>query len=311
MLVNRVLIVLACGAGIVLRVRGMSVSLWMDEAWVANSLMAPSLREMFYYPTWLQTTPPGFLLLARETVNVFGLSPDVLRAVPLLSGIVGLVAFAVLATRVLQAPFSLIAVATSRSRRRPIWYGSTLKQYSTELMVGALVLIASWQFRRRPSARVLCAAPGHRGWRAGLRLRRDLRDWRHAVDDDRSRAAARGDQPAQADSLAGDVGGGRRGRARPSSTSGSTCPIRPPNCNVSGRRPQSDARTRACCSSCSATWSFFARHSPLSEPLISPVVLGGAIVVPSSVLPGPSSAATSGRMQSGSSAPACCRSWRC
>jgi hypothetical protein len=30
-------------------------SLWLDEAWVANSVIGDSLADMFYYPTFLQT----------------------------------------------------------------------------------------------------------------------------------------------------------------------------------------------------------------------------------------------------------------
>ncbi len=52
-------------------VQNIGRSLWLDEAWVANSIHAPSLREMFYYPDWLQTNPPSFLLLSlRAAINL-------------------------------------------------------------------------------------------------------------------------------------------------------------------------------------------------------------------------------------------------
>ena len=52
---------------------------------------------MFYYPNWLQTSPPLFLLLARIAIGVFGLSTVVLRSVPLLLSLVAV--WAMLARR--------------------------------------------------------------------------------------------------------------------------------------------------------------------------------------------------------------------
>jgi hypothetical protein len=58
---------------LVLGLYGIGRSLWLDEAWVANSINAPALGGMFHYPNWLQTSPPLFLLLARGAVGMFGL----------------------------------------------------------------------------------------------------------------------------------------------------------------------------------------------------------------------------------------------
>src|SRR5580658_7233610 len=63
---------------------GMSRSLWLDEAWVANSVQAPSLSGMFYYPGWLQVNPPLFLLLVRGVVRLAGASNAAFRLIPLL-----------------------------------------------------------------------------------------------------------------------------------------------------------------------------------------------------------------------------------
>ena len=61
-------------------------SLCVAESWVANSVLAGSLHDMFYYDPWLQTTPPLFLLLVRATVKMFGASNTTLRVMPLACG---------------------------------------------------------------------------------------------------------------------------------------------------------------------------------------------------------------------------------
>src|SRR5262245_1585196 len=42
-------------AGVITRVQFLDRSLWLDEAWVANSIRAPSLQQAIYYDDWLQT----------------------------------------------------------------------------------------------------------------------------------------------------------------------------------------------------------------------------------------------------------------
>src|ERR1041385_7654748 len=77
--------------GTAVRLVGITRSLWLDEAWVANAAAAASLSKMLYYDRWLQTTPPLFLVLVRATVKIFGLSNVTLRLVPFIFGVVSIV----------------------------------------------------------------------------------------------------------------------------------------------------------------------------------------------------------------------------
>lgn len=36
--------------------------MWLDEAWVASSVRTGTWEGLFFYPGWLQTSPPLFLL---------------------------------------------------------------------------------------------------------------------------------------------------------------------------------------------------------------------------------------------------------
>jgi len=143
---GRPLVLLVLGgllvAGVITRIHVLDRSLWLDEAWVANSIRAASLHEAIYYNDWLQTTPPLFIALSRLVTAVFGTSNVAFRALPALSGIVSVLLFSFLALRLLKPSFALIAILLFVSSPRVILYSQSLKQYSTDVLstIGLLVL---------------------------------------------------------------------------------------------------------------------------------------------------------------------------
>jgi uncharacterized membrane protein len=108
--------------------------LWLDEAWVANSIRAASLQQAIYYDHWLQTTPPLFIALSRLVTAVFGTSNVAFRALPALSGIVSVLLFSFLALRLLKPSFAIIAILLFVFSPRVILYSQSLKQYSTDVL---------------------------------------------------------------------------------------------------------------------------------------------------------------------------------
>ncbi len=128
--------------------------LWLDEAWVANSVAAPSLREMFYYSTWLQTTPPLLLLIERIVTGVAGESELALRLFPVAAGLAALV-FTIWSLRTLFPPLAATIGATLLiANYWAVRYPQQVKQYGSDLLVAALLaylLAAYWtrSFRRR------------------------------------------------------------------------------------------------------------------------------------------------------------------
>jgi hypothetical protein len=122
---------------------GIHRSLWLDEAWVANSIRANSLAEMFWGGEWLQTSPPLFLLMARVAVNVFGLSTETLRAIPLLFAC--LAGIAVWGASRRMAP---LAVAVLLFPGVPVEYFGAFKQYGAEAAAAAVVVWATVEYGR-------------------------------------------------------------------------------------------------------------------------------------------------------------------
>ncbi len=134
---------------------GIGRSLWLDEAWVANSIHAPSLREMFYYPDWLQTSPPFFLLLSRAAINLLGLSNASFRLVPLAFAMIASAAMFTLSRRVLSLPFAVLASALIVFNPAFIEYSHSAKQYSGEVAATVLVLLAAVLYLETPRRREL------------------------------------------------------------------------------------------------------------------------------------------------------------
>ncbi len=132
---------------------GIHRSLWLDETWVANSVLAPNLAGMFYYPDWLQTTPPAFLLLVRGAIRIFGLSNATLRIVPLTLTLAAVAALMAVGARLLSPAFAVLAGALMAFHPTVIEYAKTLKQYTAEMAASAAILLVAILYLREPSRR--------------------------------------------------------------------------------------------------------------------------------------------------------------
>jgi len=134
-------------AGVFVGLQGIHRSLWLDEAWVANSIRAISLGEMFWDGEWLQTSPPLFLLLARLAVGVFGLSTETLRAVPLaFACLAGIVIWG--AARRVAPAWAPLAIAALLFPDIAVEYFNSFKQYGAEAAAVAVVLWATVEYQR-------------------------------------------------------------------------------------------------------------------------------------------------------------------
>jgi hypothetical protein len=127
--------------------------LWLDETWVANSVLAPSLSGMLYYPDWLQTTPPLFLLLTRGAVRAAGLSNFSLRVIPLALALVAIAALLAAAWHILSPGFATLGCALVAFHPTVIEYSRTLKQYSGEMAASAIILLLTVRYLEEPSRR--------------------------------------------------------------------------------------------------------------------------------------------------------------
>jgi hypothetical protein len=132
---------------------GIERSLWLDEAWVANSVLQPTLSGMFYYPDWLQTTPPLFLLLTRAVVHVFGTSNAAFRTAPLGMALAGVVFMMAASRRLVSLPLAALAAGLLVFHPVAIEYSRTCKQYSGEMAASAAILFFAAVYLQQPDQR--------------------------------------------------------------------------------------------------------------------------------------------------------------
>jgi len=139
-------------AGIVLRLwqAGAKASLWLDEAALARNIVDRSFANLLGPLNYRQVAPAGYLLFERAAVLAFGRTEPVLRLLPLASGILALVLFAMLARRLLTPWTSVLAVWLFAAGVPFIFFSSNAKPYAVDVLAAvviALTAAAPWTER--------------------------------------------------------------------------------------------------------------------------------------------------------------------
>ena len=135
---------------LILNLDGWGRSLWLDEAWVANSVHEPTLAGMFHYPEWFQTTPPLFLFVARLLTHFIGFSTVSLRLTALLFALIAAGVFLAVLRRVVKPPIALLAAVLLVFHPLPVEYFRSFKQYGGEIAATTLLLFTTVRYLRYP-----------------------------------------------------------------------------------------------------------------------------------------------------------------
>ncbi|HEV2200683.1 MAG TPA: glycosyltransferase family 39 protein [Bryobacteraceae bacterium] len=147
-------------------VAGLGKSLWRDEAWVANSVRSATLRNVFYYDDWLQTSPPLFLVVARWTVQALGTENWAFRVVPFLAYLSGALLWWILVRRLLSRWQAVFAWTLFVLNATAVLYAGQMKPYCSDLACSTAVLLILVLYLERPTilrfsmlAALACAGP--------------------------------------------------------------------------------------------------------------------------------------------------------
>ena len=108
-------------------------SLWLDEAYLTESILTYSARQLATtdFLHW-QAAPVGFLLLEKLAVTLLGTGEHALRLVPLLAGVASVPLFYLVVRRSLPAAGGLVAWRCSRRSNR--WSTTRPRSSSTASM---------------------------------------------------------------------------------------------------------------------------------------------------------------------------------
>jgi len=129
-------------------------SLWLDEAFLSLNIVEKSTRDLLGSLDYQQSAPPGFLLVEKGAVGLFGDSELALRLFPLLAGIAGLVLFAVVARRLLAPLPSLLAIILFATNEPLLYYSSEVKPYGSDVTVGLLLVYLFLRVDAMPAERL-------------------------------------------------------------------------------------------------------------------------------------------------------------
>lgn len=125
-------------------------SLFLDEAFVATSIVKLTYAELAKPILFDQRAPAGFLFAVKLVEQNLGDSDLALRLVPLLCGTVSVVLFWTLCRRWLGPMSAALAFATFALSPTLIFYSSELKQYSADVLATLAVLLASTAVLQAP-----------------------------------------------------------------------------------------------------------------------------------------------------------------
>jgi hypothetical protein len=110
-------------------------SLWLDEAMLARNIIDRSPFELLTPLDYNQGAPVLFLLFVDTTTKLFGSSELALRLIPLLSSLIGLVIFFLVARLFLETRYIPIALFLFAFSYELVYYAQELKQYSIDVTI--------------------------------------------------------------------------------------------------------------------------------------------------------------------------------
>lgn len=127
-------------------------SLWLDEAYLAESILTYSVRQLATTDLlhW-QAAPAGFLLLEKLAVTVCGTSEYALRLVPQLASLASVPLFYAVVRRSVPATGGLVALAMFAAVEPLVYYAGEVKQYGVDVAVCLLILWLSMRVADRPA----------------------------------------------------------------------------------------------------------------------------------------------------------------
>ena len=136
------LVYVSIGIGCVLRVLRWldDPALWLDEALLSINLLDKSFGELLGSLHFLQTAPPGFLLIEKSAETVLGDAEWSLRLFPLLASLASMFLFGYAARRVLALPAAALAVALFAVSEPLLERVAEVKPYSVDVAVATLLI---------------------------------------------------------------------------------------------------------------------------------------------------------------------------
>lgn len=148
---------LAVGLGCALRILRWidNPALWLDEAFLSINLIDKSLGEVLGPLHFLQSAPPGFLVVEKGAEVLIGDSELSLRLFPLLASIGSVFLFAYVARRLLVAPAAALAIVLFATSEPLLERAAEVKPYSVDVACATLLAALTVWALEAPESRIV------------------------------------------------------------------------------------------------------------------------------------------------------------
>lgn len=129
-------------------------ALWLDEIYLANSIVHRSLGGLLFKPLedW-QAAPAGFLTMVYAFAHIFGEGERSLRVTSLIFGLISLPLMLAVSRRILGKGGAVIAMAAFNFLGPLIYYSNELKPYSCDVAVSLAITLAILRWMENPTRR--------------------------------------------------------------------------------------------------------------------------------------------------------------
>jgi dolichyl-phosphate-mannose-protein mannosyltransferase len=138
-------------AGIALRVveYALDRSLWLDEALLSLNLRDRGFGDLLGTLDYTQAAPPGYLMLEKVAVTLFGDSELALRTVAIAAAVLSVPLFWLVARRVLAPWAAVLALGIFAFTGPLLMHAGEVKPYSSDVFFAALLLalvLTQWRW---------------------------------------------------------------------------------------------------------------------------------------------------------------------
>lgn len=129
-------------------------ALWLDEAFLSINLIDKSFTELLGSLHFLQSAPPGFLLVEKAAETFVADAEWSLRLFPLLASLAAMVLFGYVARVVLSAPAAALATILFAVSEPLLERAAETKPYSVDVLAATLILALTLRVFRAPPERI-------------------------------------------------------------------------------------------------------------------------------------------------------------
>jgi 4-amino-4-deoxy-L-arabinose transferase-like glycosyltransferase len=124
----------------------LGLPLWVDEGFLGVNILERSFRGLLQPMEYIQVAPLGFLWAERAMYQLFGMSEYIMRLIPTLAGIAGLILFVVWARKTVDPLAATLAVAVFAVSDVAVRNAVELKPYGIDQLAGVVLLYLATSF---------------------------------------------------------------------------------------------------------------------------------------------------------------------